>query len=1152
MFGALINAALNYSRTVLSLLVIIIISGSVAYVSIPKEAEPDISFPVIYVSAHLEGISPEDSEKMLLQPLEREMKSIQGVTKMSSTGYLGGGNVVLEFDPNFDSDQAVEDVKSAVDRAKPDLPAEADDPTVNEINISEFPILVVALFGDVPERQLGDVMDQLQEKVEGISSVLEATVSGKREEAIEAIIDPSVLESYNLDIARVAANIANSNALIAAGTLNNISGAYEIKVPGLLDEVSQVYNIPIKATANSTVTVQDVAQVKRTFKDPSDFARINGKPALTLNVSKRAGENIIETIEKVKAIIETEKPNWPEGIEVLSLSDQSSDIRSLLSDLLNNVLAAVLLVMIVIVGALGMRSGFLVGFAIPGSYLIGFLILSALGLTINIVVLFSLILASGMLVDGAIVVVEYADRRLSEGASPLQAFSEAAKRMAWPITTSTLTTLAAFAPLAFWPGLVGEFMKYLPITLLITLSASLLMALIFIPTLGRALTSGAAVISSAIGLVLAISGIIFLATNLPQAPLIKQFFGESTVITSVLVSISSLLFVALIFALSYGIALGLNYYLRQDRHTIKPEIQRANQISGPVRFYTNILKVLIRFPETVLVTVVSILIISFLLYGKFGAGTEFFPSVEPNVANINIRARGDLSIWEKDLFVRQVEEKVLEFQRQTGELHAISTTTQSSSSGEQAEDQIGTILIEFADHWARRPADQIIDDIRRETSNFPGILVEISSQEAGPPQGKAVQIDLNSDYTDKLKPAVQHILQGMSEIGGYIEIEDGLPLPGIEWQLNIDREAAARYGVSITLLGQYVRLITSGVNTTSVRLEGNDEEIDTLVRLDPRYRSLAMLDQLKVHTLQGQVPISTFITREAKPKVGILKRIEAKRTISVKAAIVAELDGKQTNNDMMVKRLETWLNENPLPQDVNYEFVGENQEQAEAQAFLSRAFGVALFMMIVILLTQFNSFYKALLVLSSVVMSTAGVVLGMLVSGQPFVIVMSGVGIIALAGIVVNNNIVLIDTYDTLRREGKSVDDAILLTAAQRFRPVLLTTTTTILGLIPMVTQTNINFLTGLIQFATPSTQWWVALSSAVAYGLAFATLLTLFFTPSMLKLQEDFQARFFPNTADAAMRIKKPNLVIRIWNKVAKLFSKLKKAYRTQKAEAT
>ncbi len=1032
---SLIDAALSRSRTVVSALLLILIAGSLTYISVPKEADPDINIPEIYVNIPHEGISPEDAERLLVKPMEEELQGIEGLEEIRATAFQGGANIILKFEAGFDADLALDDVREKVDLAKPELPSDADEPTIHEINLSLFPVLVVTLSGDVPERGLLRLARDAQEKIEAIPSVLEVQIAGDRDELVELVVDPLALESYNLDARDIIEAVGRSNQLVAAGSLDTGQGRFAIKVPGLFESSKDIFDMPVKVNDDAVVRFRDIGVLRRTFKDPEGYARINGQPAIALEVSKRSGENIIDTIEQVRAVVEAERVDWPSAVVVSYSQDKSSDIRTMLSDLQNNVLSAIILVMIVIVAALGLRSAGLVGIAIPGSFLTGILVLATAGLTVNIVVLFSLILAVGMLVDGAIVVTEFADRKMMEGQPRRQAYALAAKRMAWPIIAATATTLAAFLPLLFWPGIVGEFMKYLPITLMATLSASLLMALIFVPTLGA---------------------------------LFGKAGGKSNQRT--------------LQALAAG------------------EKGDLSQVPGATGLYVRALGRLLKHPGKVLILAFTTLIAVQIAYAKFGKGVEFFPEVEPESAVLQVHARGNLSIEERDLLLREVEERILDLQREKQEFHTIYARSVASSGlqrDDEAEDLVGSIHLEFTDWFARRPAETIVTEIRTRTENLAGIIVEPRQAEAGPPIGKALQIEVASDHPDAILATVPQVLEAMDQVGGFTDVDDGRPVPGIEWQLVVDRAQAAKFGADVSLIGSYVRMITNGMKLGEYRPDDSNEEIDIVVRLPEANRNITQLDQIRVQTPAGLIPIANFVKRDAKPKVNLLRRVDGRRVMKIQAEVAPGL-----LPDTLVQALKAAIGGLSLDPRATLTFKGEDKEQKKAEAFLTKAFGVALFLIAIILVTQFNSFYSALLILSAVVMSTIGVMLGLLITDQPFGIVMSGIGVIALAGIVVNNNIVLIDTFDRVKKTAATPREAILRTGAQRLRPVLLTTVTTILGLMPMVLGVNIDLFTRVVQSGAPSTQWWTQLSTAIAFGLAFSTLLTLVVTPSALMLR--------------------------------------------------
>jgi multidrug efflux pump len=808
----------------------------------------------------------------------------------------------------------------------------------------------------------------------------------------------------------------------------------------------------VKTENDSVIKVYDVAELRRNFKDPENFARLNGKRAIALEIVKRSGENIIETIETVREVVEKERQYWPENVDVTYTQDRSDGIRTMLSDLQNNVISAILLVMIVIVAVLGLRSAGLVGIAIPGAFLTGILVLYSMGLSVNIVVLFSLILSVGMLVDGAIVVTEYADRKMAEGVHRKKAYGMAAKRMAWPITASTATTLAAFAPLMFWPGIVGEFMKYLPLTLICVLSSSLLMAMIFVPTLGSLMGKAGAV-------------------------------DEKTV-----------------------------------RNLAAAETGRIEDIKGLTGWYLGFLEKALGHSGKILIGAVFLLIGVQVVYGKIGKGVEFFPDIEPEVATVLIHGRGNLSVYEKDQLVREVEDLVYDVKGI--ESFYVRSGKSAQKGSDLAEDVIGQIQLEFMEWDERRSADEILSEIKQRTANLAGVYIETQKQEGGPPTGKDVQIQIGSRFPELLPGSVEIIREAFDELGGFEAIEDSRPLPGIQWELKVDRAQASKFNLDISTIGQYVRMVTNGLQVAEYRPDDTDEEIDVVIRHPVHERTIDQLDRVRVTAGGVAVPVSNFIERVAQPSVGTISRSEQKRIMTVKADV-----GEGENINARVEEIRSWIEENKgrFSPDIEITFKGEDEDQREAQDFLMKAFTVALFIMAIILVTQFNSFYSAFLILSAVIMSTIGVFIGLMITGQPFGIVMSGIGVIALAGIIVNNNIVLIDTFDHMRRDyGDKMDvrELILRTGAQRLRPVLLTTITTVLGLMPMVLQMNVDFIGREVSVGAPSTQWWVQLSTAVAFGLTFSTILTLVLTPCALMFRE--RAGFFMQKIKSGFIAKK------------------------------
>ena len=1022
-----IEAALDRSRTVLLALLFIILAGVSTYRAIPKESQPDVQIPYIYVSMTHEGISPEDAERLLVRPMEQEMRALEGVKEMTSSAYEGGANVTMEFDAGIDTDIALQDVRAKVDLAKAELPDETEEPTVNEVKISRIdPMLVLNLSGKVPERTLAIIARDLEEKIETIPGVLDVETSGKREELMEVLVDPLAMESYGLTQNELFNLVARNNKLVAAGALQSGQGRVPVKVPGVFESVADVLSLPVKVDGERVVHFGDIADVRRTYKDATSYARINGQPAIALEVVQRTGANIILTIERVRAVVEEEQRLWPTGVAVTYSRDSSRDIKNMLTDLQNNVISAVLLVLIVIIGILGVRNALLVGIAIPGSFLTGILLIGVGGLTINIVVLFSLIMAVGMLVDGAIVVTELADRKMAEGLDRRAAYSEAARRMAWPIIASTATTLAAFAPLVFWPGITGEFMKYLPLTLIAVLSASLLMALVFVPTLG-------------------------------------SMIGKTG---------------------------ALNAKARE--RLAAAEIGDLNTIGGFTGGYIRFLNKALSFPLLTAGAVTALLVLVFVLYGRFGHGVEFFPEVEPEFARINIAARGDLSVGEKDALVSKVERRILDMP----EFESVYARTGGGGRGAR-EDQIGSIALQLVDWEFRRPAAEILEEVRERTADIAGVVIDTKTPRAGPGGEKPIVIELSSRDQGALTAAVARVRAVLDGMDGLEDVEDSRPLPGIEWRIGVDRAQAARFGADVTLVGNTIQLVTNGIKIGEYRPDDAEEEIDIRVRYPLGSRNLDEIDKLRVPSDNGPIPITNFVDRTPAQKVGTIERTDMRRTMTASSDVAPGVLA-----DVKVRELRDRLMELTPDPRVSITFRGDKEDQDEASAFLSRAMIVAVFIIAIILVTQFNSVFQGLLILTEVLFSTGGVLLGHLVMNMPFGIVMSGIGVIALAGIVVNNNIVLIDTYNNLRAHGVEYLEAVLRTCAQRLRPVLLTTITTILGLMPMVLGININLVERHLTIGGPSSQWWVQLSSSVAGGLAFATVLTLLLTPALIVAQ--------------------------------------------------
>ena len=1120
----IIDWASQRARMILALIIASLAAGVFSYTGLPKEGEPDIEIPALFISVVFPGISAADSETLLIRPIETELADIDGLKKMTATAAENYAGVAIEFEFGWDKAKTMADVRDAMNSAEAFFPEGAEKYSINELNFSEFPIIIVNLTGDVPERTMTRVAKKLQEEIEAMDAVLEAVVSGDREEMVEVTIDPLRLESYNVTAGELINVVQNNNQLIAAGEVDSKQGTFSVKIPSSFNEVQDIYNLPVKTNGDRIVTLGDLAQIKLTFVDRSGTARFNGQNTVALQVVKRKGFNLIGTAREVRLLVEKESQGWPANlkaaVDVGTSNDQSRVVDSMVRQLEGSVLTAIALVMIVVLTSLGTRAALLVGFSIPTSFLLCFVLLGLMGITISNIVMFGLILAVGMLVDGEIVVVEYADKRISQGTGPMKAYVEAAKRMFWPVVSSTATTLCAFLPMLFWPGVPGQFMGMLPVTLIFVLSASLIVALIYLPILGGVSGRLSRFFENSSNL---LHDIVPWFIRLPLVPLVTFFLCLSilqVVNPSLLLDIDLeeagpmanlpgvVMFILSAFMAS--IVLG-SVEIRKRQKNVKAGYRRT-----PFGYFIKFIAGNPIMPLIAIGGVIGFTSFIFTTFGKNNYGVEFFVEGEPEQAIVYVKARGNLSLTEKDILVRQAElivnahpgvESVFSFAG-TGGLN------QNTAGATAPKDTIGQIQLETIPWENRRgnpdlDGNKIIAELSNALSVLPGIEIEILELERGPASPKPVHLRLKGENWSDLLSTTAKMRAIFNQTEGLIQVEDTRPLPGIDWQIDVDVEKAGRYGADVATVGAMVQLVTRGILLDTKRVDSSDEEIEIRVRLPEEDRFLSTLDNLKVRTADGLVPLSNFISRKPVTKLAEINRIDQKRYFDIKAGVQANLkrtilsdEGVENeifiNANERITYLTGYLEENPLPPGISWEWTGDQADQAESQAFLSSAFAAALVLMFIILLAQFNSFYNSFVVLIAVVLSTVGVLIGMLVMQQPFSIIMTGTGIVALAGIVVNNNIVLIDTYQELSRYLPKVE-AIIRTAEQRIRPVLLTTITTMAGLAPMMFGLSLDFVNGGYSVDSPTALWWKQLATAVVFGLGTATMLTLVFTPALL-----------------------------------------------------
>ena len=1043
-------------RTVVFLMMIVISIGLLTYINIAKDAEPDIDIPLIYIGVAHQGISPEDAERLIVKPLENQLKTIEGLEDMMATAVNGFGSVMLEFDIKFDKDKALGDVREKVDMVKSKLPSDAEEPVVIEFNMAEMPTLVISLSGDVPDRTLFYHAKRLQTKIEAIPGILEAPITGDREDLMEILVSPSKLENYNISLMDLIKSITSNNRLVAAGSIDKGQGKFSIKVPAVYESAQDVYNLVIFSSGEGTVTLGDVAEIRKTYKDTESYARVNGKPAVALQIKKRIGENVLDINKIVRKESKKYTDSLSENIKIDFTSDNSDYILEMLSSLQAAVINAIVSVMILIIAALGIRSALMVGISIPTSFLLAITILGATGGYINMMVMFGLLVSVGLLVDGSIVMVEYADRKMAEGLNRLDAYTQSYKRMLWPIVSSTATTLAAFLPLILWPGVSGEFMKWMPFMVSLVLISSLFSALIFIPVMG-------------------------------------SLFGKT----------------------------------EQTNITKLNENFDVKQLTGYTKVYVKILARLIKAPIVTIVSSVIIVAVLFNLYTNFNAGARYSVEGDTNQMTVHVIARGNLSPSQKLTLALEVEDTV----RSVKGIKTASTIIGGGSvdqmimsDAESRSDEIAMMMIELNPVQERRHADILREEILKKTSSIPGIFVEAYKIERKPESGKDIQLELTSSNNTELAKVTEKLSNKLKTMDGVIEVDDTRSLPGIEWVIKVDRELAGKYGVDVSIIGAIVQLVTNGILVDKYRPDDSEDEVDIRVRFPKEYRQLEQFDQLRIPTPDGAVPLSNFVKRIPQQRVSSIDRENGSRILKVRAnTSIDPVTGKKILPFDKNLEISDWIKSQNFSNQVNIKFAGTNEDGEESAAFLGRAMLGALFLMFVILLTQFNSFYQAAITLSTVVLSTVGALTGLLITGQVFSVIMSGLGIVSLAGIIVNNSIVLIDTYNRLKDDEVDPIETIIHSAAQRLRPILLTTATTMIGLTPVALQITIDWFGRSIEFGGLMSAWWVPFSTAVIWGLGFSSLLTLFLIPTLLALpvylksnKENLEKRFFKLTESA------------------------------------
>ena len=1070
------DTAVNKSITVMVLAVIIIVFGVYCYNVLPRESDPDITIPNVFVTTSYRGVSPVDMETSVTIEIEKKLKGLDGVKKIQSVSSEGLSSINIEFVTGTDIDKALQDVKDKVDEAKGELPTDLeDDPSVFEVNFSELPIVVFSMSGTCGLATLKKIADDLKDDIEAIPGVLEAEVTGGLEREIRVEVFPEKLAYYGMSIPTFQQILYSENQNTSGGAIRLGQGRFQLRVPGEFRTPAEIYGLVMGTHNGQPIYLKDLARVVDGFKEETSRSRLDGRSAVNIAVKKRSGENIIKITNKIDQLIAKQQPTWPSNTEIVKVMDKAKDIRLMVADLENNILSGLILVVVVLFFALGLRNAFLVSLAIPFSMLLSFIVLHILGITLNMVVLFSLTLALGMLVDNAIVIIENIYRYMEQGVPRIEAAKKATSEVAYPVIGSTLTTLGAFSPMLFWPGIMGEFMSYLPLTLIVTLSSSLFVAMVINPALA-------------------------------------SFFMK--------------------------IKKNDNQPMAISAEEIEAAGEKPIEIKGKIlKFYSAVLAFSLRRPLIVAGFSFAILILLFqtwMLAVGIEKPVEFFPDIQPKSMYVNVDVPEGADIDYIDRIMRRIEmtvagvpeEKLFDSMAESNSryLKALSPKTHEKANGEifsgpsdlenieniyikavtssansifdaNSPNHVGIRFLEMEDR--KTSSSDTVDVIRERVKNIPGGRITVAVQEEGPPTGAPINIEIAGNDFQMLGNMAKEIRAVISRIPHVKDIRDDFVEGTPSVKVVVDRQKAALFGLTTDMIGFALKTAYNGLDVSSFR-EG-DEDYDITVQLPEENRRVTdVLRELMIPTPNSEmVPLSTLATVEYSGSIGDIVRINNERVVTVKANV----DESKIPGPVARAEAEMLLKQFPLPPGYTIRFTGENEFQQESEDFLSKAFVVACFLIFLILVSQFNSVTQPFIIMTSVILSLGGAFLGLALFKQPFGIIMTGVGVISLAGVVVNNAIVLIDYINKLRERGLAIKEAVISAGATRLRPVVLTAITTILGLVPMVTGVSFDFRHLAISWVSESSQWWRSMAIVVIFGLMVATFLTLIVVPTLYSL---------------------------------------------------
>ncbi len=1016
------NYAIKFRTAVIVLTGVILIAGVRAYRQLPREGMPDITIPFVFVTAVYDGTSPTEMEQLITVPLEKQLNGVENIKEMRSTSSESVTAISIEFTAGQDIDLAKQRVKDKVDLARPDLPEDLDEPIVDAINFSsDIPVFTFALSGLADISRLKSLAEALQDQLELLPGLRAAEITGVREREFRVEIDLPRLVAYDVPLSQVMGRILRENRTVSAGNIEVAGSKFQVRLPGEFARVAELRDVVVAERNGDPIYLTDIATVADTFKDETSISRVNGEPCVTINITKRSGVNTVALIRDVKRTLDAYR--MPAGAKRTVVMDQSDYIASMLMELENNIFSGFVLVVAVLLVFLGVRNSFFVALAIPLSMLMGFVLMAVRGSAMNMIVLFALVMAVGMLVDNAIVIVENIYRHRALGKSREEASLVGAGEVAWPVITSTITTVAAFAPLLYWPDIMGQFMGFLPRTLIVMLLASLFVALVINPAICSEL--------------------------------------------------------------------------------IRVRPRAADQREHPfMAGYERFLRAALRHKLPVLLLGLLSLVLSAQLYGRFGRGVELFPAVDPRNATVTVRLPQGASIARTDAVVRHVEACASRHADVKFCLATVGSTGEAFMGGGASGTHVGSVYVEFVKAEQRTTNSlELVNLIRDEIGVIAGAEVVVKKEEDGPPTGAPISVEISGDDFGILGDLATEVRRRVETVPGLVDLEDDLEEALPELQFRVDRHRTALLGLDPDTIGTFLRMSIYGLETGKFRT--SEDEYDITLRLPAAQRDdLALLDRVFIPVPdRPPVPLSSLGSVVYTGGRGTITRKDRNRVVTITG------NDRGRGVDELLADVQERLKDLRLPRGYQIAYTGKNEDMNESQAFLSNAFLIAIGLIAVTMVIQFNSVLLPLIILFTVLLSLQGVMVGLLVTGQKFSIIMTGLGVISLAGIVVNNGIVLLDCAQQRRREGLSAVEAAIDAGKTRLRPVLLTAVTTVLGLIPMAIGWGLEIHTWppRLVAGAESGAWWAPMAVAVIFGLSLATLLTLVLVPAMYAVADSF-----------------------------------------------